>query len=71
MARVYMTITKKSVISGKNNTMRLKIDPKDMVKFNSGTHVQKAFPYLTAVEREFLIMGTSSEEQEKIFGNKE
>jgi hypothetical protein len=51
---------------GRNQVMVLPIDPHEYWRgYNSGYAVQKAFPKLTATQREFLITGMDEEEQKK------
>ena len=38
-------------------TVRLAVDPLDMKRYQEGEMIQKAFPYLSADEREMLLTG--------------
>lgn len=58
-----MKITKKSCITGKENTMDLDVTVEQIHLWQSGVLVQKAMPHLSMEEREFLITGMTSEEQ--------
>lgn len=66
--RYYQTINRKSALTGNFNTMRLKIDPADVIKWKNGMLLQDAFPYLTASEREFIKTGITPEEWKEEFG---
>lgn len=45
----------------------VEVDESDLDNFESGMHVQKAFPYLTAEEREFFITGFCPDCWDKVF----
>lgn len=47
------------------------VDGADLHKLRQGAHIQSAFPYLSASEREFLISGYSDEAWEMLFGEDE
>jgi hypothetical protein len=55
-------ITKKSPFSGKTNSLTIVFDPADYQKWQEGELIQRALPYLTADEREFLMTGITPEE---------
>jgi len=57
-----MLITRKSPFSGKVNTMEIEFDSKDYEAWENGQLIQKAMPYLTPDEREFLMTGITPEE---------
>ena len=57
-----MLITRKSPFSGKANTMEIEFDSKDYEAWENGQLIQKAMPYLTPDEREFLMTGITPEE---------
>lgn len=65
--KVAMTITKRSITSGKSNTMTISAVPSDYMAWRNGTLIQEAMPYLDTVEREFLISGMSRAEQAEFF----
>lgn len=60
-------MTRTSQLTGKENTMELQIDKKDLFDYNNGLHVQHAFPYLEAHEREFIKSGITKAEWDKAF----
>ncbi len=66
-----MIITRTSQISGKAHSMDLDITKEQIEKWENGEVIQKAFPNLTADQREFLISGTTKEEWDKIFSQNE
>jgi len=47
--------------------MTMSIDPSDLQKWQDGETVQKAMPYLTTSEREFLISGILPGEWDTLF----
>lgn len=61
-------ITKKSILTGKFNTMELDVSKDQLNRYESGELVQNVFPELSADEREFLISGITPEEWNKAFG---
>ena len=63
-----MKVTKKSIISGKNNSMELNVDAFDLFAMQNGGLVQDVCPHLTSTEREFLISGMSEAEQDEFYG---
>lgn len=68
-----LEVTKKSILSGKTNTMTLDITQEhlDMYEQVGGLLVQAAFPNLSKEEREFLISGITPEEWNNAFGEEE
>lgn len=62
-----MIVEKISLFSGKVNRMELDITEQQLQQWHNGQLVQRAFPHLTATEREFLLTGMSEEEQEEVF----
>lgn len=62
-----MIITKKSMYSGKFNTMDLPITEEQIARWQSGTLIQNAFPNLNADQREFLMTGILPEEWDVMF----
>ncbi len=53
-----------------DDTKELIIYEEDYQRFQAGTKVQLAFPYLSADDRELLISGTCGECFDKLFGEK-
>jgi|TARA_R110002073_G_scaffold91807_2_gene215777 hypothetical protein len=68
-----LEVTKKSIISGKTNTMELDITQEDLDRYEqvSGLLVQAVFPQLSSSEREFLISGITPTEWNDTFGEEE
>jgi hypothetical protein len=70
-----MKITRKSMYSGKENTMDLPTVTQERLEqcwsqnaSREGKHIQEVFPELSADEREFLMTGSTPEEWEEMFG---
>lgn len=64
-------VTQISPITKKSNTLILEVTfekfEKSLKKWNAGTMIQSAFPYLDADEREFILTGISSQDWNNIF----
>jgi len=56
-----------SSISRKTNTMEMELDLADLAAWENGTLIQKAMPYLSPNQREFLMTGILPEEWDNIF----
>lgn len=65
--RTIQTVTRKSVLTGKETTMTLCFNEQDYQDWLDGKFVQDAMPYLTAAEREFLMTGITESEWETAF----
>lgn len=64
-----MKITRVSPLTGKENTLDINITLEDYLSWSSSKiPVQKAFPKLSANEREFLITGLAPGEWEEFLG---
>jgi hypothetical protein len=73
-----MKITRKSMYSGKENTMDLPTVTQERLDQcwsqradRQGKHIQDVFPELSADEREFLMTGSTPEEWEEMWGGGE
>ncbi|NRA77073.1 MAG: hypothetical protein HRU18_02600 [Pseudoalteromonas sp.] len=55
-------ITKKSAITGKENTMEVDIHADQLRRIQSGASMHKVVPHLTLAECEFLNSGCTPEE---------
>ena len=64
-----MKITKKSKLTGKENTMVINVTPEQLSAWTNGVLIQDAMPNLTPDEREFLMTGSTPEEWESAFGS--
>ena len=61
-----MIIHRRSLISGKTNTMDLPITEKQIETWQNGGLIQDVFPELTLDEREFIKTGITSDEWQKL-----
>ena len=68
-----LEVTKKSIISGKTNTMELDITQEDLDRYEqvSGLLVQAVFPQLSSSEREFLISCITTTDCNDTFGEED
>lgn len=57
-----MEITRKSMLTGVENTMNLNITDEQIAAYNNGALLQDAFPNLNADEREFFKSGITPAE---------
>lgn len=65
-------ITRISQLSGKAHTMEIDITNEQLAAWqSSGQMIQRAFPNLSAEEREFLLTGITPEEWSKKIGDEE
>ena len=62
-----LEITRRSIVSGVKNTMKLDVTMHEYLLWREGTPIQEAMPNLSAVEREFLITGMSEAEQDDFY----
>lgn len=62
-----MLITRKSIITGKINTMDLDVSDQQLAEWEGGKLIQDVFPHLNASEREFMMSGITPEEWDKMF----
>tara|TARA_R100000664_G_scaffold27698_1_gene38580 strand:+ start:2139 stop:2354 length:216 start_codon:yes stop_codon:yes gene_type:complete len=61
-------IEKTSPLTGKVNTMEIKMNPNDYVRWQKReTNIQDALPYLSVDEREFLMSGISPEDWNELY----
>jgi hypothetical protein len=61
-----MIIHRRSLISGKTNTMDLPVTEEQLETWQNGGLIQDVFPELTPDEREFIKTGISSDEWQKL-----
>ena len=57
-----MKITKKSPLTGKENTMEINVTNEQLSEWKAGNLIQKVMPNLTADEREFIMTGFTPED---------
>lgn len=57
-----MQIQRTSIITGITRTLNLDITEEQISAYMNGALIQKAFPNLTADEREFILTGITAEE---------
>lgn len=62
-----MTITRTSMFSGKVRSMDLPITEAQILSYQNGELIQKAFPNLSPAEREFYKTGITDEEWQMMF----
>lgn len=63
-----MLVEKKSILSGKWNSMELPVTEEQLMAHQSGELVQNVFPNLTPGEREFIVSGITPEEWVYVMG---
>ena len=61
-------ITKKSMLSGKINSIELNVTQDQLNRWQDGELIQDVFPHLNAEEREFIKTGITPQEWINIFG---
>ena len=66
-----MKVSKRSPLTGVENTMDLDITEEQIAQWKGGVLIQDAMPQLNDDEREFLITGYTPEDWESIFGDDE
>jgi hypothetical protein len=62
-----MIVQRRSIISGKVNTMNIDCTEEQLNRHKMGELVQDVFPNLSVEEREFLISGVTPEEWDNTF----
>jgi len=63
-----MKVTRTSQATGITREMELDITDEQILKYEAGELIQKAFPNLTPAEREFIMTGITEDEWKDIFG---
>ena len=61
-----MKIKRRSVFSGKENTLEINVSEEQVQSWLHGNLIQKAMPNLTPDEREFIMTGILPDEWEKM-----
>lgn len=65
-----MKITKRSPLTGEENTLELDVTQEQLDRYAAGTElIQNVFPHLTAAEREFIMSGYTAEDWASMFGD--
>ncbi|PCH81526.1 MAG: hypothetical protein COC02_06480 [Rhodospirillaceae bacterium] len=64
-----MKVTRKSMITGVNNTMEIDVSLDQIRQWETGTLIQNAMPHLNPDEREFIKTGITPEEWESNLTN--
>ena len=68
LERSEMMITKKSMFSGTAHTWNLPVTREQLDRWEGGELIQNVFPFLSIVEREFLMTGATPAEWDHEFG---
>jgi hypothetical protein len=67
-----MNITKRSSLTGKENTLNIDVTPEQLVRIenrmNTTELIQNIVPNLSMSDREFLMTGITNEEWIRVFG---
>ena len=66
-----MIITRKSRLTGLEQSMEINIEPHQIAAWEGGVLAQDAMPDLTGDEREFVMTGITREEWISVFGENE
>jgi hypothetical protein len=64
-----MLITRVSPISGKEHTLELNVVPQQIAAWMKGMYAQRAMPYISPAEREFVMTGITPEEWQEAYGD--
>lgn len=63
-----MKVTKRSPLTGEENTLELEVTQEQLDRYAAGTElIQNVFPHLTAAEREFLMSGYTQADWDQMF----
>ncbi len=62
-----LDITRRSIVSGVKNTMKLDVTMHEYLLWREGMLIQEAMPQLSAEEREFLMTGITPAEWNEAF----
>ena len=70
----HVTVSKRSVLSGKLNVMGICVDPNALERWLDAPRAERpflrdAFPHLSDDEREFLLSGSTPDEWDRYFGD--
>lgn len=64
-----MLVTRTSPFTGKVHSMEIDVTEEQVLRYNQGELIQRAFPHLTPDEREFIKTGITPQEWEETFGS--
>lgn len=64
-----MEITRTSEVSGVTRTKEIDVTLDQLEAWAKGAPAQRAFPGLSASDREFIMSGTTDEEWKELFGD--
>lgn len=62
-----MIIVRTSPISGNTNYKDIDITDEEYLRYINGEHIQRAFPNLSAGDREYILSGITNEEWNMLF----
>lgn len=62
-----MLIRRVSLFTGIERTRDIPVDPEDFARWQLGTNIQVAMPYLNDDDREFIMTGVTKEEWDAAF----
>ena len=65
-----MTITRRSMFTGKIHSMELPITDDEILRWQHGELIQNVWPNLSASDREFIKTGVTEEEWNETFGER-
>lgn len=60
-------VTRRSLLTGKDNTRDLDVTPEQIGRWQGGQLIQNAMPELSADDREFLMTGLTADDWRGIF----
>lgn len=62
-----MLLRRKSMVSGIIHERDIQLNPMDFAKYEAGMLIQRAMPYLSEDDREFIISGITPEEWDSLY----
>jgi hypothetical protein len=64
-------LSKVSLFTNRLNTMCIEMEIEDFYEWQKGALIQQVLPYLSPSEREFLMTGSTDDEWDEIFKERE
>lgn len=64
-------LSKVSLFTNRLNTVIIEMEIEDFYKWQKGALIQEVLPYLSPSEREFLMTGSTDDEWDEIFKERE